>query len=117
LSLWQDVRQAFECRCPLCHQGRLFKPYSITVVDECAVCHAKLSNHDIGDGAAVFLLFILGFTLVPLAWFVDLAFAWPLWVHALLWTVLGLGATLLLLPTTKAYIIMLEYRHLKKEGE
>jgi len=68
----------------------------------------------VGDGAAVFLIFILGFSLVPMAWAFELLFAPPLWLHGILWTAAGLGMIALLLPASKAYIILLEWRHLKK---
>ena len=66
-----------------------------------------------GDGAAVLLIFLLGFTLVPAAWVFELAFAPPLWVHAVLWGAVALGLILLILPAVKTYVILLEYRHLR----
>lgn len=110
-TLLADLRFCLKPRCPVCKQGRLFKPWTITPVDQCTVCGAHLSQHDIGDGAAVFLTFILGFTLIPLAWMFELAFAPPLWVHIVLWGCAGLAVMALLMPALKAYIILLEYRH------
>lgn len=82
-------------------------------MERCEKCGADLGAHDVGDGAAVFVLFILCFSLIPLAWMLELAAAPPLWLHGVLWGAVGLGITLLLLPAVKAYIIMLEFRHLK----
>ena len=95
----------------MCRRGRLFKTYSLNVVDECAECKTKLGRHDIGDGAAVFLIFFLGFTIVPLAWSFEKAFAPPLWVHGVLWGIVSLLLIALILPAAKAFIILLEYRH------
>ena len=81
------------------------------MVDSCDVCGQPLAAHDIGDGAAVFLIFFLGVTLIPLAWAVELWLAPPLWVHGVVWTLAGLGIIALLLPATKAYIMLLEHRH------
>jgi uncharacterized protein (DUF983 family) len=81
------------------------------VVDRCASCNAALGAHDVGDGAAVLLIFFLGFTLAPTAWFFELAFAPPLWVHAVLWGAVCLALIALILPAVKAYIILLEWRH------
>lgn len=72
-----------------------------------------MGKHDIGDAASVFLVFILGFFLVPLAWIFELAIAPPLWVHAVLWGAVAFALILLLLPAVKAYVILLEYRHRK----
>lgn len=106
-----DLSFCLKPRCPVCRKGRLFKKGSVTVVEACAECGENLGKHDVGDGAAVFLIFILGFTVIPLAWFFDLLVQPPLWVHPVLWLAVILGAIALLLPTVKAYIILLEYRH------
>jgi uncharacterized protein (DUF983 family) len=65
----------------------------------------------VGDGAAVFLIFLLGFTLAPLAWWLELALAPPLWAHAVIFGIAGLLLIALILPATKAYVMLLEYRH------
>ena len=111
LSLSSDLAFALKPRCPLCRKGRLFKPCSVTVVDECAECHAKLGQNDVGDGASVFLIFLLGFLIIPLAWMFELAVSPPLWVHVVLWGAVSLGLIALVLPAVKAYIILLERRH------
>ena len=81
------------------------------MVESCAVCGHPLARRDIGDGAAVFLILLLGFTLIPLAWVCELWLAPPLWVHGVVWTLVGLGVIALLLPAIKAYIMLLEHRH------
>ena len=83
----------------------------MSVVEECAECHAKLGQNDVGDGAAVFLIFLLGASIVPMALVFEHFVAPPLWVHALLWGTVGLGMIAVILPTVKAFIILLEYRH------
>jgi len=111
LNLFADILFALKKRCPVCKRGALFQPFSLVVVKECKSCGAKLGNHDVGDGAAVLLIFFLGFMLVPLSWANELIFAPPLWVHVIICGVLGLGLIALILPAIKAYVIMLEYRH------
>lgn len=91
----------------------MFAPWSISVVPTCGACGAEVGKHDIGDAASVFLVFILGFLLVPLAWAFELTYAPPLWVHAVLWGAVAFALILLLLPAVKAYVILLEYRHRK----
>ncbi|HCZ17141.1 MAG TPA: hypothetical protein DHV85_21760 [Candidatus Accumulibacter sp.] len=111
MSLASDLLFALKPRCPVCRQGRLFREKSLAVVEACESCGAALGDCDVGDGASVFLIFILGFLLVPLAWGVEAAFAPPLWVHALVWGALGLAITMVALPAVKAYIVLLEFRH------
>lgn len=117
MSLVDDLLFALKPRCPVCRKGRLFKPWSISVVEKCSECGAPLGKHDVGDGASVFLIFLLGATLVPLAWIFERAFSPPLWVHAVLWGIVALAMIALILPAVKAYIIMLEFRHLRSKGE
>ena len=64
------------CRCPRCGRGRLFDGF-LTVVPRCAVCGLDLSPHDSGDGPAVFLIFILGALVVPIAIFAEVWFEPP----------------------------------------
>jgi uncharacterized protein (DUF983 family) len=114
MTLFNDLAFCLKPRCPLCRQGRLFKPWSVSAVDECAVCHAKLGQNDVGDGASVFLIFLLGATIVPMSWLFECLVHPPLWVHAALWGTVALGLIAIILPTVKAYIILLEYRHRPK---
>lgn len=111
MSLAQDFLFCLKPRCPACRKGRLFKPHSVSVVDKCDSCGAALGQNDVGDGAAVLLIFILGFLLVPAAWVFELAVAPPLWVHVVLFGVIALGMIAVLLPAIKAYVILLEHRH------
>lgn len=108
-----SLRAALGCKCPRCGEGHLYGPgfLNMTVKDRCESCGLDLAKNDSADGPAVFLIFILGFSLVPLAWLFEWAFAPPLWVHAVLWSAVALGVTLGALPSLKAYVIALQYRH------
>jgi uncharacterized protein (DUF983 family) len=107
------MRQAWACRCPRCHTGALYKPgfLSVAVVERCGSCGLDLSQEDSADGPAVFLIFILGALLVPLALLLEFTVHPPLAVHAVLWGVVGLGLTLGALRPLKSYIIALQYKH------
>jgi uncharacterized protein (DUF983 family) len=111
LALIEDLVFCLKPRCPVCRKGKLFRSWSMTVTDKCAECGAELGAHDVGDGASVFLIFILGFTLVPAALAVDHFLKPPGWVHGLLWPVVALALVAVLMPAVKAYIILLEFRH------
>jgi len=111
VAIVRDLAFCLKPRCPACGQGRLFRAGSITVVAECDKCGAALGAHDIGDGAAVFLIFLLGALLIPLALLLDRLAQPPLWVHAVVFGGIGLGIVLLLLPAVKAYIMLLDWRH------
>lgn len=105
-------RQALSCKCPRCHDGALYREgYSIELNDTCAVCDLDFTKNDSADGPAVFLIFILGGSLVPLALIFDAYVSPPLWVHAILWTVVALSVTIGTLKPLKSFIIALQFKH------
>lgn len=104
------------CLCPRCGQGRLFSGY-LTVAERCDVCGLDFSQVDSGDGPAVFLIFILGFLVVPLALWVSMTVEWPLWLHTIVWSIVVLALTLGMLRPAKAYVIALQYRYRRSEVE
>ncbi len=106
------LRQALSCKCPRCGKGSLYKPgLTLTLRERCEACGLDLSRNDSADGPAVFLIFILGFALVPLALLFEVWFAPPLWVHAVLWSIVALGVTVGSLRPLKAYIIALQFKY------
>lgn len=112
------MRLALRCKCPRCGEGDLYKPgFSMAVREICAVCGLKLSDHDSGDGPAVFLIFVLGFLLVPLAALFEYIFSPPLWVHGVVWGFVALAITLGSLRPLKAYVIALQYKHRPEDWE
>ena len=103
--LWSGLR----CRCPQCGQGLLNEGF-LAVTDRCRTCGLGFAGHDAGDGPAVFVIFVLGFLVVGLAFAVERAFAPPLWVHAALWAPLILGGAIGLLRPLKGMSVALQYR-------
>ena len=104
------ARAALGCRYPRCGEGALFAGL-LQVRPACAVCGLDLSTQDAGDGPAVFVILFLGLIVVALAAWVELRFAPPFWVHAVLWLPLILGGAILMLRPLKAGLIALQYRH------
>lgn len=109
---FETLRLGLKGLCPRCRQHSIFKPgFSLDLVQSCPGCGLDLSRSDSADGPAVFLIFILGFSLVPLALWLDHVWTFPLWAHAVLWTVVALGLTIGALRPLKAYIIALQFKH------
>jgi uncharacterized protein (DUF983 family) len=107
---WRHLlRVTFLCRCPRCAEGRLFSGFFV-VKPQCEHCGLNFAKGDMGDGPAVFLIFILGAVLVPIALVVSMRVEWPLWAHAILWGILILAATLGLLQPARALTLALQYR-------
>ena len=112
--LYTDPKQlkiGFRGLCPKCQKTSIFKGF-YELHDKCPSCGLDLSKTDSADGPAVFLIFILGFLLVPLAVLFEVYVEPPLWVHAILWSVVVLGLTIGALRPLKGYIIALQYKHL-----
>ena len=104
------ITAGLACRCPRCGKTRLFTGY-LTVKERCENCGLDLSKADSGDGPAVFIIFILGFLVVPAALLVEAAFAPPYWLHVVIWpTVILVGALGLLRPL-KGLMIALQFHH------
>lgn len=107
------LKTALSCKCPVCKKSDIFKKGFLTlaVKEKCDRCGFPLGRHDSADGPAVFLIFILGFLLVPLALFVEFTFSPPIWFHMALWGIIALTMIFGMLRPVKAYIIGLQYRH------
>jgi uncharacterized protein (DUF983 family) len=66
---------------------------------------------DSGDGPAIFLIFILGFSVVPIVIAVEVLYQPAIWVHAIIGAALVLGGALLLLRPLKAFTIAIQFRN------
>ena len=106
------LKQSMACKCPKCHQGNLYKPgFTLDLADRCSECGLDFTKNDSADGPAVFLIFFLGFLLVPLALGLEVLLAPPLWVHAVLWSAVTLILTIGMLKPLKSYVIALQFKH------
>lgn len=112
------IRIGWHCLCPSCKKNSIFKPgFTMELKDTCEVCGLDITKNDSGDGPAVFLIFILGFSLVPMALWLDMLFPIPLWLHAVIWTIAALGLTIGTLRPLKAYVIALQYKYRKTDWD
>jgi uncharacterized protein (DUF983 family) len=102
-------------RCPRCGEGRLFSGY-LKIAETCKACGLDFRGEDAGDGPAVFIMFAVGFIVVPLALVAEVAFGPPLWLHMVLWIPVSLALILIMLPPFKATLYALQYKHAAHEG-
>ena len=110
------IWRALFCKCPKCGEAGLYKPGILPVLrDTCPACGLLLAQNDVGDSAAVFLIFVLGFLLVPLALLFEYLLSPPLWAHGVVWGAVALGLTLVGLRPLKSYVIALQFKH-RPEG-
>jgi uncharacterized protein (DUF983 family) len=109
------IRAGLTCRCPRCGKGRLFQGF-LDLRPRCDACGLDFAFADSGDGPAVVVIFIAGFIVVGCALAVELGYAPPIWVHALLWGPLILATTLLPLRPMKGLMVALQYHHKAAES-
>ena len=82
----------------------------------CAACGQDFTAFNVGDGAASFLILIVGTIVVVLAVWLELAKSPPWYVHVLLWGPLALGLTLGLSRVAKGLLAALEFRNDAGQG-
>jgi uncharacterized protein (DUF983 family) len=111
-SLGQTIWRGIVGRCPACGQGKLFRGY-LTLADRCGLNYGFA---DAGDGAIVFVILVAGFILVGGALFVEVRYAPPYWLHAILWGPLAILVTLGLLRPFKGVLVALQFKHKAQEG-
>ncbi|HCK32947.1 MAG: hypothetical protein CMH32_02485 [Micavibrio sp.] len=109
---------AIQQKCPKCEKASMFKSFwSLETNEQCPHCGFKLAEHDSGDGPAVFLSFILGFSIVPLILVIAMKTDWPLWLHTIIWSPIILGLSIGLLKPSKAVTIALQYWNRSSDWE
>ena len=101
--------------CPRCGTPGLFASF-LRFADRCAGCGLDYRAFNVGDGAAAFLILIVGGLVSLLAIIVELKWSPPLIVHLLLWLPLTIGLTVVLLRLAKGLLLALEYKNAAREG-
>lgn len=109
------MRLAFTGRCPRCGTGALFSGL-IAFAPACTTCHLDFAAFNVGDGAASFLVLVVGAIVTGLAMWLELARAPPWYVHVLLWLPLTVLLSLALMRFAKALLLGIEYRQGDAEG-
>jgi len=84
--------------------------------DRCRACGLDYQAFNVGDGAAAFLILIVGAIVSLLAIIVELRWSPPVIVHLLLWIPLTLLLTIGLLRVAKGLLLALEYKNAAREG-
>jgi uncharacterized protein (DUF983 family) len=103
------------CACPRCGKGRLFGGY-LKLASACSVCGLDYAKADSGDGPAVFVIFVVGFVAVSLAFIARFVWDWSIAAALALSAGTTLIASLGLLRIFKATLIALQFTHDAEEG-
>lgn len=107
-DVFKAMRHGFSGRCPNCNEGALFDKY-LKVTDECNACGEELHHHRADDAPAYFTIAIVGKIVVGLFVWLELAYAPPYWLHAVIWTPVLLAMSLWFLPRIKGVIVGLQW--------
>ncbi|WP_426957321.1 DUF983 domain-containing protein [Muricoccus radiodurans] len=103
-SFLTAVGRGLRNRCPACGEGRVFRGF-LSVVPECAVCHAPLGRLRADDAPPYIVLFLTGHLLLPPIFWVERAYQPPMWLHMTVWLPLfAVVCTLLLRPVKGAVV-------------
>ena len=102
--------------CPRCGATGMFAGF-LRFADRCRVCGLDYQGFNVGDGAAAFLILIVGAIVSVLAIIVELRWSPPLIVHLLLWVPMTLLLTVGLLRVAKGLLLALEYKHHIRDHE
>ena len=109
------VEAALRGLCPRCGGPGLFSGM-LRFSDRCARCGLDYGSFNVGDGAAAFLILIVGAVVSLLAILVELRWEPPLVVHLILWLPLTLVLTVVLMRFAKGLLLALEFRNAAREG-
>lgn len=107
---------ALKSRCPKCGEGDLFNGF-LVVAPTCNKCGLDLTKSDPGDGPAVFVIFVVGFVAVTIAFVLQMTFHMPVWLIMIIVTILVFGLSLWLLRLFKAALVILQFKHDAHEGK
>lgn len=109
------VAAALKGRCPRCGKGKLFTKV-IVFAPACTACDLDFRAFNVGDGAASFLILIVGAVVTGLAMWLELSREPAWYVHVLLWVPLTIILTLALMRSAKAVLLALEFRNEARQG-
>ncbi len=102
-------------KCPRCGQGQLYAGF-LKLHTSCESCQLDYAKADSGDGPAVFVIFIVGFVAVALAFITRFAWGAPIGVALLISGSFTIIAILALIRPLKATMIALQYANKAAEG-
>jgi len=94
--------------CPRCGSRTLFDGV-VQFAPDCRICGMDFSKFNVGDGPAAFLTLIVGALVVGGAAWLQISFAPPFWVHAMLWVPISSVLVVYGLRIAKSALLYTEY--------
>jgi uncharacterized protein (DUF983 family) len=97
-------------RCPRCGEGGLYAGF-LRMATACPVCALSFSDADSGDGPAFFVMFAVGWIVVPLAFVLYFGLNLGLALSLALTTAATIALSLAFLRMAKGVLFALQWRH------
>lgn len=94
--------------CPECGKGRLFAGF-LTFAEDCNICGADLKDDDAGDGPTIFVIFIVGIFIIPMAIAFQMISDAPMWLTMSIWIPIIIIVCLLLLRLLRGVMFNLAW--------
>ena len=108
------VETGMRGRCPACGEGQLFKKF-LSFNENCEACGADFQMEDAGDGPAVFVIFLTGIFIIPMALAFYMVTGLPMIVTILLFSVVIIIASLWLLRIMRGVMFNLQWVNKARE--
>jgi uncharacterized protein (DUF983 family) len=109
------VVSVLRARCPRCAKGPLFGGLlSLTIVPKCSACGLDYGFAEVGDGPAVFAIFILGALVLAGAMIAEFKLGIPMILHMPFWAVATPLFAVWLLKSLKATLMLMQFK--QREG-
>jgi uncharacterized protein (DUF983 family) len=112
LQFWaaKPVVRGLFGRCPKCGEGDLFRAF-LKVADTCPACGEELHHHRADDFPAYLVIVLVGHVVVAAVLTVEVMYAPPLWLHALIWLPVTTALALLLIQPIKGAVVAFQWAH------
>lgn len=101
-------------RCPYCGEGKVFHGF-LEFAAACNNCGADFTNDDVGDGPTVFVIFIVGIFIVPMALAFQLIFDASTLLTLAIWIPIIIGVCLILLRLLRGVMFNLAWVNKARE--
>lgn len=106
--LAQAMWRGFQCRCPNCGEGHLFRSF-LKTVDNCERCGEEMNHHRADDLPAYLVVFIVGHIVVGAFMGAEMMFTLSSWQHLAIWVPITIAASLALLQPIKGSVVGLQW--------
>ena len=88
--------------------GALYRSY-LKPADACPSCGEELFHQRADDAPPYVTILVVGHLVLAAVVGIDIAYAWPLWLHAVVWLPLTVALCLGFLPVAKGALIGLQW--------